>query len=179
MVQITCPKCNTILSLPNKYTFDGGCPRCGSQFRIRNGKAYEQSEIVNNTLYTLAILFANIAKKDDEHKSMYFSSFDNFVSLQELTKSQFNDLNKTFKNEYKNFLPKNLKKLISDLKITIDESFKTVNLSEQQNYENSIYLLLHNVANCTGTINEEQKKILDSFATIFEISKERALELWV
>lgn len=173
MLEINCPKCNSVLTLPNKYMYEGGCPRCGTQFRIRNGKTYEQSQIVNNLLYILSILFANIAREDEENKDIYFLAFDNFVKQQPLTKSQFNDIHKVFNSEYKTLFRKNCKKIISELKISIDEAFKAINLSEQQEYENNIYLLLYQMANCTASINEEQNKLLNMFSDIFEISQER------
>lgn len=173
MIQINCPNCNIILTLPNKYIYDGKCPNCGTSFRIRNGKTYEQSQIVSNLLYQITILFANIAREDKENKDLYLLTFNNFVNQQELTKSQFSDINNVFKTEYKTILRKNCKKIISDLKIVIDEAFKNVTLNEQQEYENSLYLLLYNMANCTQKINDEQNKILTIFSNTFEFSEER------
>jgi len=173
LVEIICPKCSTPLKMPNKNIYDAGCPNCGTQFRIRNGKTYEQSEIVNNILYSLTILFANIARENLENKSVYFSVFDNFVKTQSLTKSQFNDINKTFQNEYKTFFRQNYKKIISELKLSIDELFKTSNFSEQQEYENTLFSLLYKMANSTNEINKEQNKILTTFTNIFEFTEER------
>ena len=177
MIQINCPKCNTILTMPSKYIYDGGCPKCGTQFRIRNGKTYEQSQIADNILYSLAILFANIAREDEINKNIYFSAFDNFVNLQTLTKAQFTDINKVFKNEYKAFFRQNCKKIISELKLSIDEAFKTSNFNDQKEYENSIYSLLRQMATCASEINPEQQKILNIFTTIFEFSQDRISNL--
>ena len=170
MIQITCPKCNATLTLPSKYIFDCGCTYCDTQIRIRNGKTFEESSIVNNLLYSITILFAAIAREDSENKNIYFEFFNNFVNLQSLTKSQFNDINKIFKNEYKNFFHQSYKKIITELKKATDEAFKTVNFMEQQACEDNIYSWLYQLAICTGNINLEQQKVLNTFTSIFEFS---------
>jgi len=177
LIQINCPKCNVILTMSSKYIYDGGCPKCGTQFRIRNGKAYEQNQIANHIMYTLAILFANIAREDELNKSIYFSAFDSFINLQTLTKAQFTDINKVFQNEYKTFFRQNLKKLILELKLSIDEEFKSSNFNDQKEYENNIYSWLHKMATCATNINPEQQKILNIFSSIFEFSADRISNL--
>lgn len=173
MIQINCPKCNAVLTMPNKYTYEGGCPRCGAAFRIRNGKTYEQSQIANNVLYSLTVLFAAIAREDAENKDQYFLYANKFIESQPLTKLQHNDLTKTFKDEYKGFFHSNYKKIISELKLATDESYKAISLSEQQNFEEKMFSLLCDFAFYTKKVNEQQNQILSTFCTIFEFSEER------
>lgn len=173
MIQINCPKCNAVLTMPNKYIYEGGCPRCGAAFRIRNGKTYEQSQIANNVLYSLTVLFAAIAREDAENKDQYFLFANKFIESQPLTKLQNSDLTKTFKDEYKGFFHANYKKLISELKLATDETYKAINLNEQQNFEEKMFALLCDFAFCTKQINEQQNQILSTFCTIFEFSEER------
>ena len=163
-MQIACPKCNSILEFPSSYITDGSCPRCGTQLIIRKGKAYEESEIVDNLLYSLSFLFAKIAKEDLENINTYETIFNNFVGRQHLTKNQLNDITHTFKSEQKDGLfHDNYKKIIKALKEDFDYRYRKVEISVQQSMENNVFILLLQMAYGTGNIKPEQQLILDEY----------------
>lgn len=177
MFQVNCPKCNIILQLPETCIYECSCPRCGTQIRIRKGKTYEQNEIIDNLLYSITIIFAGIARFNSENSAIYSTLFDNFVKKQTLTKNQYNDMQKIFKNEQKGLFHENYKKIMKNLKEELDYTYRSSPMNEQQQTENSIFSLLFQMANATGTINEEQQKILNDFLTIFEFNNERKEEI--
>jgi len=173
-MQIACPKCNSILEFPSPYIHDGGCPRCGAQIRIRKGKAYEQSQIVDNLLYSITVLFAQIAKEDFENINIYQNLFNNFVGRQALTKNQLNDINNTFKSEQKGGLfHDNYKKVIKSLKEDLDYAYRQSEISTQENTENTVFSLLLQMAYGTGNIKPEQQLILDEYIKCFGMSEKR------
>ena len=98
-MQIKCPKCGCMLEISDKYMHDGGCSRCGTKLRIRNGKVYEQSLIANHLQYSMAIIFAHIARTDKINYDRYFKFFSIYLDMQTLTQSQYDDLINTFKSE--------------------------------------------------------------------------------
>lgn len=178
---IECPNCKSILNLPNdKNVFTGGCPKCGTGFRIRNGKSYRNEEIVDNTTYCIVVLFAQIVrtnaklfKTNSDLLKAYDNFTENFIRKQNLTKSQYNDIIKVYQNEKKSLFHEKTKDIIYNLKQDIDMSCKAIPMEQQEAVENNILYLLYQMTLIGNAQNEEQLKIINLYRDIFMFSEER------
>lgn len=172
--QMPCPYCNCIFNVGSLYTVE--CPRCGGGIRIRGGRTYKIEDVAPELLCYIVSVFANIARCNSEKDSMYNKFVEEFIKDEELTKTQYKDINNLYKDEKKTFfgISKNTyKEGITLLKELLNEVYKTKNMQEQEQVENNLLTLFLSMANIGGEMNEEQKKIIDFYIKTFEFSESR------
>lgn len=172
-MQVKCPKCGISLGTVGKYIYDGNCSNCGTKLRIRNEKVYEQSQIANNMQYSLTVIFGNIARVDKLNYEIYFKFFSSFLDVHSLTQAQYDDLHRVFQAESKGLFHSNYKKIILELKNSIEELFKSSDRMEKIAVEENVFSWVYKIAICTQDMTEEKQEILDYCATVFKMSEER------
>jgi len=179
---VECPNCKSILNLPsnkNRFT-EGCCPRCRTNFRIRNGRVYRNEEIVDNTTYCIVVLFAQIArcntkliKTNPRLGDMYDSFVENFIKSKKLTKSQYMDITKVYQSEKKNLFHEKTRDIIYNLKQDVDMSCKAMPMEQQETVENNLLALFFKMTLIGNAQNEEQLKIIKMYKSIFGFSEDR------
>lgn len=174
--QVSCPYCNfmSVINVHDEYC-QFRCNGCGNIFVERNGKEYKNEDIAPGMTYYIVAIFGWIAKADPEKTATYDNFVNTFISKQNITRGQFNDLKKTYSDEKKSmfgFLNK-YKTYIMELKKYINTIYAQRAMSEQISAEDGICYLLLEMAKISGGNNEKQNEIIDCVKSVFEINDTR------
>lgn len=171
-----CPYCGEeVTVLPNKTSMI--CNYCGNELRIQSGKVYKTEEMPPEVSCCFVGLFANIARVHTDGREDEFKNFlDEFLRKQNLTKKQYEYLQKFYKKESKkgfSFGHESNKSYITRLKKVIDEICASMPIAEQELYEDSVLKILISFMKKGGAITEEQVKLIDLYKSNFQIDEKR------
>ncbi len=176
-----CPYCGEeVTVLSNKTSMI--CNYCGNELRIQGGKVYKVEEMPPEVSCCFVGLFANIARAHTGGREEEFERFlDEFLRKQNLTKKQYEYLNKFYKKESKKGFSlghESNKSYIIRLKKVIDEICASMPIAEQELYEDSVLKMLISFMKKGGEITEDQVKLIELYKANFKIDDKRYKDIY-